>query len=84
MKLLKNLITKNGVYALILLWAVLCFTFFQGWYHYHFFYQEQNQLFLWSPDYLYTYLQHPAWLACTARAGCVRHIICAAGTAGSP
>lgn len=64
MKILKNLLTKNGVYILVLLWAIVCFTFFQGWYHYHFFYQEQNQLFLMSSDYLLTYFQRPAWLAC--------------------
>lgn len=61
---LRNRITQYASYILILLWAVACFAFFQGWYHYHFFYQEQNQLFLWSPDYLATYFSKPAWLAC--------------------
>ena len=39
--------------------------FFQFWYPYHFFYQEQNQLFLWSWDYVSTYFEKPggtAWL----------------------
>lgn len=64
MNKLKNRICQYGTYILILLWAIACFAFFQKWYHYHFFYQEQNQLFLWSPDYLATYFQKPAWLAC--------------------
>ncbi len=37
---LRNLITKYGAHLLILLVAIACFVFFQGWYHYHFFYQE--------------------------------------------
>ena len=52
--------------AIILLWGVVCMVFFQGYYHYHFFYQEQNQLFLLTCDYATSYLQHPAWLACLA------------------
>ena len=63
---LKNRICQYGAYILILLWATACFAFFQGWYHYHFFYQEQNQLFLGSVDYLATYFSKPAWLACMA------------------
>lgn len=47
-----------------LLWAVTCFVFFQGYYPYHFFYKEQNQLFLWTGEYLSTYFDKPAWLAC--------------------
>lgn len=50
--------------ALILLWGVICFAFFQCCYHYHFFYQEQGHLFLMSPDFLLSYLSRPAWLAC--------------------
>lgn len=60
----KNRIAQYASYILIILWGIACFAFFQGWYHYHFFYQEQNQLFLWSADYLSTYLDKPAWLAC--------------------
>lgn len=47
-----------------LLWAVVCFVFFQNYYPYHFFYKEQNQLFLWTNEYLCTYFEKPAWLAC--------------------
>lgn len=50
--------------AVILLWGVLCWAFFQFLYPCHFFYQEQNQLFLLSTDYIATYLQKPAWAAC--------------------
>lgn len=39
----------------IVLWALAGFCFFQFWYPYHFFFQEQNQLFLWSWDYISTY-----------------------------
>lgn len=60
----KNRIPQYASYILILLWGIACFAFFQGWYHYHFFYQEQNQLFLWSSDYLSTYFSKPAWFAC--------------------
>lgn len=45
------------------LWAVGCFGFFQYCYPYRFFYQEQNQLFLWSRDYLVTYLERPGGAA---------------------
>lgn len=56
---------KNfGLYALILLGAIACFAFFQFCYPYHLFYQEQNQLFLWSGEYALTYLGKPGWLAC--------------------
>lgn len=55
---------NSGIYTLYILWAIACFAFFQFGYHYHFFYQEQNQLFLWSTDYLVTYLDKPGWLAC--------------------
>ena len=53
-------------YALILLWGVACMVFFCFYYPHHLFYQEQNQLFLLSADYLCTYWQKPAWLACMA------------------
>ena len=63
---MNNLETKptGGIYTLYILWAIACFAFFQFGYHYHFFYQEQNQLFLWSTDYLVSYLDKPGWLAC--------------------
>ena len=65
---MNNLKTKPGIgyYCIVFIWAMTCFAFFQFWYHYHFFYQEQNQLFLWSSDYLVTYLDKPGWLACMA------------------
>lgn len=53
-----------GIYCLAFVWAMACFAYFQFCYHYHFFYQEQNQLFVWSSDYLVTYLDKPGWLAC--------------------
>ncbi len=47
----------------ICLLTVAWFCFFQFWYPYHFFFQEQNQLFLWSPDYISTYFNRPGCLA---------------------
>ena len=44
------------------LWAVVCYLFFQLDYSYHFFYKEQNQLFLLSADYVATY-HGTGWLA---------------------
>ena len=55
-----------GIYSLYALGAIACFVFFQFFYPYHLFYQEQNQLFLSSWDYLTTYLDKPGWLACRA------------------
>lgn len=63
---MNSLITKPGVHVLILLWAIASFVFFQFFYPYHLFYQEQNQLFLFSWDYITTYLDKPGWLACLA------------------
>lgn len=63
---MNSLITKPGVHVLILFWAIASFVFFQFFYSYHLFYQEQNQLFLFSWDYITTYLDKPGWLACLA------------------
>lgn len=59
-----DFLRKYGIYGVILLWGIACFVFFTFFYQYHFFYQEQNQLFLWSFDYLSSYFHKPAWLAC--------------------
>lgn len=50
-------------YLCVFLWAIACYVFFQTTYAYHFFYQEQNQLFLLSWTYCADYLHRPAWLA---------------------
>ena len=52
--------------AVIALWAIGWFCFFQFIYPYHFFFQEQNQLFLWSWDYISTYFDKPGGLALLA------------------
>ncbi len=49
----------------IALWAIACWCFFQFCYPYHFFFQEQNQLFLWSWDYISSYTGS-GWLATLA------------------
>ena len=50
--------------VLLILWGVACYAFFQLKYQYHFFYEEQNQLFLLSGEYIGSYLQKPAAMAC--------------------
>lgn len=56
--------TRTALATLAALWAAACFAFFQWCYPYHFFYQEQNQLFLCSWDYAASYLDGGAgWLA---------------------
>ena len=49
--------------AAIAFWAIACFCFFQFCYPYHFFYKEQNQLFLLTSDWLCTYFDEAGWLA---------------------
>ena len=59
--------TKKEIicYGAVVIWAIGCFTFLNFFYHYHFFYQEQNQLFLLTKDYVSSYLSDgPGWLAC--------------------
>ena len=48
---------------LVSLWAVAFFLFFQFWYPYHFFFQEQNQIFLCSWDYISSYFEKAGGLA---------------------
>ena len=45
------------------LWAVAIWCFFQFCYPYHFFFQEQNQIFLSSWDYISTYFEKSGGLA---------------------
>lgn len=54
------------IFIIYVFGAIACFAFFQFCYPYHLYYQEQNQLFLASWDYLTTYLEKPGWLACMA------------------
>jgi hypothetical protein len=61
---MKGLLSKYYTVAVIAIWAIICYTFFQGFYSYYFFYKEQTQLFLLSSQYLGTYFNKPAWLAC--------------------
>ena len=49
-------------WLVLALWAIACWVFFQQCYSYHFFYKEQNQLFLLSADYISTY-EGAGWLA---------------------
>lgn len=57
-------INKYIAVAVAALWAVACFVFFQWFYLYHLVYRLQIQLFLYTSDYISSYFQHPAWLAC--------------------
>ena len=54
------------IFIIYVFGTIACFAFFQFCYPYHLYYQEQNQLFLASWDYLTTYLERPGWLACMA------------------
>lgn len=63
---MNEIIKKPGVHTLIFLGAIACFVFYQFFYPYHFYYQEQNQLFLGTWDYVLHYLDKPGWLACLA------------------
>lgn len=60
---MKNLISRYYIYGIITFWAIVCFVFFQYCYPYHFFYKEQNQIFLLSWDYIDSYFDKPAWIA---------------------
>jgi hypothetical protein len=44
--------------------GLFTFLFFQFVYPYHLFFKEQVQLFLYTPDYFFSYLCKPAWLGC--------------------
>lgn len=66
MDIMKNKWKKYGMYGTIAIWAVCCFLFFHLAYNNHLFYQEQNQLFLLSSEYVVGYFSKPAWLACLA------------------
>ena len=63
---MSNNLKNFCIFILYMMGAVACFAFFQFCYPYHLYYQEQNQLFLASWDYLTTYLEKPGWLACMA------------------
>lgn len=59
---MRNKILRYTPGVFIALWTVTCWCFFQFCYPYHLFFQEQNQLFLWSWDYISSYTG-PGWLA---------------------
>mgnify|MGYP006988839593 FL=1 len=46
--------------------VIAVFCFFQFWYPYHFFYHEQNQIFLWEWEYISGYCQRSGGLAALA------------------
>jgi len=55
---------KNRLFLLTpLTIAVVSFLFFQFFYPYHLFFKEQIQLFIYTPDYLLSYIDKPGWLA---------------------
>ena len=55
---MKQILSRYYPLVGMALWAIACWCFFQFWYPYHFFFQEQNQLFLWSWDYISTYIHN--------------------------
>lgn len=56
----RNIISLSAITAA----AVACFVYFQAQLPCHFFYKEQNMVFVLSDDYILTYFGKPAWLAC--------------------
>ena len=54
---------KYGVYGVVFVWGMAWLLFFLLKYQYHFFYQEQNQLFLLSREYLLTGMLSTGWLS---------------------
>jgi hypothetical protein len=63
---MKDRLSKYYTYGILACWTIACFIFFQFFYSYHFFFKEQSQLFLLTPDYINSYFDKPAWLACLA------------------
>ena len=61
--IMKTSIKRHGPYLWVLLWGISCWAFFQFCYAYHFFYQEQNQLFLLSWEHVGHYLAPCGWLS---------------------
>ena len=57
------MVKKYGPFVLVIIWGVVCWAFFQFCYSYHFFYQEQNQIFLLSWEHISQYLAPCGWLA---------------------
>ena len=55
---MKQILSRYYPLVGMALWAIACWCFFQFWYPYHFFFQEQNQLFLWSWDYISAYIHN--------------------------
>lgn len=49
--------------AVLVIWAVAIWAFYQYCYEFSFYYKEQNQLFLLSSDYVCGYFSRPAWAA---------------------
>lgn len=62
MKRKYSTLIKVAPCAVVLLWTLAVWIFFQFKYGYTFFYKEQNQLFLLSSDYVNTYFDKSAWL----------------------
>lgn len=60
---MKTAIKKYAPCIVGIVWGIVCWAFFQFCYSYHFFYQEQNQIFLLSSDYVLSYLPEAGWLA---------------------
>ncbi|WP_321518976.1 DUF6057 family protein [uncultured Bacteroides sp.] len=65
-KILKHSLYNAATWVVGLLILAGSFIFFQFFYLYHLFYREQTQLFLYTSEYLSSYFQHPAWIACLA------------------
>ena len=54
---------RHYIYGVLAAWALACLAFFLFCYPYHFFYQEQNQVFLLTWSYVASYGERNGWLA---------------------
>ncbi len=61
---MKDFFRKYGCFLLVGLWGVGCWAFLEFCYPYHFFYKEQNQLFVFTWDEWHRYrMEGAGWLA---------------------
>ena len=59
-------LSKNNIFLILphIILSLVSFLVFQFCYKYHFFIQEQNQIFVWSWQYIAEYFEQNSWLTC--------------------
>lgn len=51
-------------WAMAVVFAIVCFTFFHWFYPNHLFLKEQMRIFLYTGDYFFSFWDEPAWFSC--------------------